>query len=72
MIVTEIFTINGREFVRTISDEGRYVVRDGVSYCEACDPAEFNRQYIEGEFMSAEEIAAQADGPPDACDEPQA
>lgn len=51
MIVQEHFTINGRDFVRTASDAGRYIVRDGVSYSEACDPAEFNRQYTEGDPM---------------------
>lgn len=51
MIVQEHFTVNGRDFVRTKSTDFRYVVRDGISYSEACDPAEFNRKYIEGEFM---------------------
>lgn len=55
MIIQERFTINGREFIRTYSDAGRYVVRDGVSYGEANDPAEFNRQYTEGELMPPEE-----------------
>ncbi len=51
MIVQEHFTVNGRDFVQTKSTDFRYVVRDGISYSEACDPAEFNRQYIEGDFM---------------------
>ena len=55
MIVQERFTINGREFIRTYSDAGRYVVRDGVSYGEANDPAEFSRVYTEGELMPQEE-----------------
>jgi hypothetical protein len=49
MIVQEHFIINGRDFIRTTSNELRYVVRDGVSYSEACDPAEFGRVYTEGE-----------------------
>lgn len=61
MIVQEHFDINGRDFIRTISDSGCYVVRDGISYVEACDPAEFGRQYTEGELMPDEEIAAQAE-----------
>ena len=52
MIKTENLTINGRAFVRTYSDEGRYVVRDGVSYEEAIDPADKNRTYTEGEYIS--------------------
>ncbi len=55
MIQTETFFINNKEFTRTYSDENKYVVRDGVSYSEACDPSEFGRTYIEGELMSAEE-----------------
>ena len=43
MIVQEHFDVNGRDFIRTTSDSGRYVVRDGVSYSEACDPAESQR-----------------------------
>ena len=56
-IVTETFELNGRQFVRTTSKAGRYVVRDGVSYSEANDPAEFNRQYTEGELMPVDESA---------------
>ena len=55
MIVQEHFLVNERDFIRTYSDSGHYVVRDGVSYSEACDPAEFNREYIEGDLMPAEE-----------------
>lgn len=55
MIITERFTVNGRDFIRTYSDAGRYVVRDGVSYGEANDPAEFGRIYTEGELMPQEE-----------------
>ena len=62
MIKTETFYIDGREFVRTTSDEGRYVVRDGISYSEACDPAEFGRVYTEGDKMPPEEIEASGNG----------
>lgn len=54
-IVTEIFYINEREFTRTYSDANRYVVRDGVSYSEACDPAEFGRTYTEGDLIPSDE-----------------
>lgn len=56
-IVTETFEINGRAFVRTYSDAGRYVVGgcpEGA-YSEAIDPAELNRTYVEGELMPDEE-----------------
>lgn len=58
MIVQEHFDVNGHDFIRTTSDSGRYVVRDGVSYEEACDPAEFGRTYTEGELMPIEDREA--------------
>ena len=61
MIVQEHFDVEGRDFIRTYSDSGRYVVRDGVEYSEACDPAEFGRQYTEGELMPEEDRLAMAE-----------
>lgn len=65
MIVQEHFDVNGRDFIRTYSDAWRYVVGDGVSYSEACDPAEFGRTYTEGDLMPTEEredeLAAKAE-----------
>lgn len=65
MIVQTHFDVNGRDFVRTYSDAGRYVVRDGIEYSEACDPAEFGRTYTEGDLMPPEEreneLAAKAE-----------
>ena len=55
MIRQEHFTVGDRDFIRSTSDAGRYVVRDGVSYSEACDPAEFRRVYTEGDLMPPEE-----------------
>jgi hypothetical protein len=47
MIKTENLTIGGRAFVKTYSDIGMMVERDGVRYSEAIDPAEFGRTYTE-------------------------
>jgi hypothetical protein len=47
MIKTENLTIGGRAFVKTYSDEGFMIERDGVRYSEAIDPAEFGRVYVE-------------------------
>ena len=47
MIVTENMTINGKAFVKTYSDSGYMVEREGVRYSEAIDPAEFGRTYTE-------------------------
>lgn len=55
MIKVETFYINEREFTRTYSDAGRYVVRDGVAYSEACDPAEFGHTYTEGDLIPVDE-----------------
>ena len=55
MIRQENLQIDGQEFIRTYSDDNRYVVRDDISYSEAVDPAEFNRVYTEGDVMSDEE-----------------
>lgn len=55
MIRQEHFLVGGRDFIRTFSDSGRYVVRDGVEYSEACDPAELGRTYTEGDVMPPDE-----------------
>ncbi len=59
MIVQEHFDVNGRDFIRTHSDANRFVVRDGVEYSEACDPAELGRTYTEGDVMPTDEGEAQ-------------
>ena len=51
MIITEQVTIRDREFTRTYSDAGRYVVRDGVEYVEAIDPVGTGREYTEGDLF---------------------
>lgn len=66
MIKTESLTINGKSFVRTYSDSGYMVERDGIRYSEAIDPAELNRTYtetdepIDGEDMTETEMKAAA------------
>lgn len=58
MIVTENFKVGERDFIRTYSDSGHYVVRDGVEYSEACDPAEYGRAYTEGDLMPVDDTEA--------------
>lgn len=64
MIKTEELTINGKRFVRTSSDNGFMVERDGIRYSEAIDLAELNRTYTETdepvEGMSETEQKAKA------------
>lgn len=57
MIVTENFKVGERDFIRTYSNSGHYVVGgDPVgNYAEACDPAELGRTYTEGDLMPDEE-----------------
>ena len=55
MIKTETLIIDGKELVRTWSDEGLYVVRDGVAYEDAVDPIEFGRTYTEGDIIPVED-----------------
>ena len=62
MIRQENLQIDGQEYTRTYSDDNRYVVRDGVSYSEAIDPAYLNRTYTEGETMPDEEISEEEAG----------
>lgn len=47
MIITENIIINGKKFVRTYSDDGMMVERDGIRYGEAIDPSEYGRTYTE-------------------------
>lgn len=56
MIKMETVMIDDREFTRTYSDNGKYVVRDGVSYEEAWDPSELGRTYTEGDYIPEEDI----------------
>ena len=62
MIKTENMTINNRSFVRTFSDSGKMIEREGVLYEEAIDPAEFGRTYTETDEIievSSEEALAE-------------
>lgn len=63
MIVTEILTINGRQFTKTYSDRGMMIHGGDPEddYSEAIDPTEFGRTYTEtdipiGGDSDAEEI----------------
>ena len=47
MIVKENLNINGKAFVRTFSDAGFMIERDGQTYAEALDLAYLGREYKE-------------------------
>ena len=46
-IITETLVIGERDFIKTYSDIGMMIEREGERYSEAIDPAEFGREYIE-------------------------
>lgn len=58
MIRTETVTIGTKQFTHTWSDANRYVVREGIEYDEAYDPAELNRTYTEGDIIDSIESDA--------------
>lgn len=47
MMKTEILMISEMSFVKTYSDTGMMIERDGVQYEEAIDPSNLNREYTE-------------------------
>ena len=47
MIKTETVIINGKSFIRTYSDDGMKIERDGIEYDEAYDPIDTGRVYTE-------------------------
>ena len=53
MIVTEVYKTraDGVVLIRTYSDAGYQIERDGVLYDEAIDPAHLNRQYTETDVL---------------------
>lgn len=61
MIVTEVFKTraDGVVLIRTFSDSGYMIERDGALYDEAIDPVELNRQYTETDKpVESEELTA--------------
>ena len=55
MIKQETLTVNAMEFVRTYSDAGMAIERDGVLYDEAFDPIDSGRVYRESDRRLGEE-----------------
>ena len=66
MIITEQLTINEKSFIKTYSDAGFMIERDGEKYSEAIDPAGIPREYTETDepispTEEPDEIAQKAD-----------
>lgn len=62
MIMTEFYKTreDGVRLVRTYSDAGKLLERDGVVYEEAIDPEDSGRVYVETEQDADMEISAEA------------
>lgn len=58
MIQTETITINGKEYIRTWSDQTMMIERDGALYEEAIDPIDSGRTYTETEHPIVDESEA--------------
>ena len=58
MIKTETITVNGRQLLRTYSDAGLMIARDGALYTEAVDPADSGRTYTETDQPIPETVYA--------------
>lgn len=61
MIVTEVFKTraDGVVLIRTYSDAGYQIERNGVLYDEAIDPTDANRVYTESKTLKEEELTAE-------------
>lgn len=58
MIIREPLVIKGKAFIKTYSDIGMMVERDGVRYVEAIDLEYLGREYVETDepIESTEEV----------------
>lgn len=63
MIIKENLTIGGKPFIKTYSDAGMMVEREGEQYSEAIDPAELGREYIETDIPIEGEEEPEPDEP---------
>ena len=61
MLKTETMNINEKEYVRTWSDNGKMLERDGDLYEEAIDLTELGRTYTESEQDIPDAEAEDAD-----------
>ena len=59
MIKTENITISGKPFIRTYSDDGMMIERDGIEYDEAYDPIDTGRVYTETDIPIESESDAE-------------
>lgn len=56
MIITEIITINNKDFLHIYSNSNCGLERDGVIYEDVIDPLDSNRTYIEVPKKETKEV----------------
>lgn len=61
MLKTESVMFNGKEYIRTWSDERLMIERDGALYESAVDPIETERVYVETNQPIVDETQAEAE-----------
>lgn len=61
MIINESAVINGKQFIKTYSDENKYIECNGVRYSEAFDPADIEREYTETDIPIKTDEATESD-----------
>ena len=61
MIITETVVVNGKQFIKTYSDENKYIECGGATYSEAFDPAEIERNYTETDIAIETNEATESD-----------
>ena len=57
MIISEIVTLNDKNYTKTYSDAGFYIERNGIHYAEAIDPLGSGREYTETDTLIETESA---------------
>lgn len=62
MIIRENIILDNIQYVKTYSDKGFYIERDGVQYSEAIDPIEFAKERIYIETDIPIESVGELDG----------
>jgi len=58
MVIQTNVTINGVNYIKSYSDQGMMIERDGIKYAEALDPLGSDRTYVEtDEPIAGEQIS---------------
>lgn len=61
MIISEIITINDKQYMHTYSSNGFAITRDSEEYSDAIDPIDSGRVYIETNNKIENEVVEELD-----------